>query len=77
MLQLVWLILGVLVGLLAAAAYQRTRLGQWLFLVGTGVLLAIVTGWLGVWLLGSFFATAVALWIAIAGVVLCAWKMAN
>jgi uncharacterized membrane protein YeaQ/YmgE (transglycosylase-associated protein family) len=67
-LSLVWLLIGALIGLLADAAQQQPRLG-WLLMMSIGAIAALCGGWLGIWFLGKFFATAMALWIAIAGVV--------
>jgi len=71
-LSLVWLLIGALIGLLADIAHLRpatwTRLG-WLVMMSIGAIAALCGGWLGIWFLGKFFATAMALWIAIAGVV--------
>jgi len=38
-------------------------------MMGIGAIVALCGGWLGMWLLGKYFATAMVLWIAIAGVV--------
>ena len=71
-LSLVWLLIGALIGLLADVAHLRpatwTRL-NWLLMMSIGAIAALCGGWLGIWLLGKFFATAMVLWIAIAGVV--------
>lgn len=76
LLSLVWLLIGALIGLLANAAQLRpamwTHLG-WLVMMSIGAIVALCGGWLGVWLLGKYFATAMALWIAIAGVVVLSW----
>jgi uncharacterized membrane protein YeaQ/YmgE (transglycosylase-associated protein family) len=72
-LSLFWLLIGLLIGALANAAKlrpaawdRRGRLGM----LGLGALVALLGGWLGTWLLGSLFATATAIWIAVLGVAL-------
>lgn len=73
LLSLFWLLGGVLIGLVACCArlcpptWQRSG---WLRMLMVGAISALGGGWLGVLLLGNFFATAMALWIAVAGVVL-------
>jgi uncharacterized membrane protein YeaQ/YmgE (transglycosylase-associated protein family) len=72
-LSLWWLLLGCLVGTLANAA--RLPPGAWgrrsrLVLLGVGALAALLGGWLGTLLLGRYVATAVALWVAVLGVVM-------
>ncbi len=73
LLSLLWLLFGVLIGLLAIAAklwstaWKRLR---WLSLPGIGALTACAGGWLGVLILGKFLATAMALWIAVLCVML-------
>ena len=78
LLSFVWLLIGALIGLLADAAQLRpvtwTHLG-WLMMMSIGAIVALCGGWLGVWLLGKIFATAMALWIAIAGVVVISWRI--
>jgi len=70
--SLVWLLIGGLAGLLAYAAQIRlviwTRL-DWLMMMSIGAILALCGGWLGVLLLGKFFATAMAIWITIASLI--------
>jgi len=39
-------------------------------MLGLGALVAVLGGWLGTWVLGTLFATATALWIAVLGVAL-------
>ena len=72
-LSLCWLLLGLLIGALANAAKLRpaawVRGGQ-LGMPGLGALVALLGGWLGTWLLGTLFATATAIWIAVLGVAL-------
>jgi uncharacterized membrane protein YeaQ/YmgE (transglycosylase-associated protein family) len=72
-LSLFWVIVGILIGSLANAARLRsTRWGRygWLGMPSVGVLAAVLGGWLGALLLGRDVATAMALWIAVLGVVL-------
>ena len=52
-------------------------LGQgWLFMLAVGALAALLGGWLGVLLLGKYVATAVAMWVAVLGVVVVPWLVA-
>ena len=39
-------------------------------MLGLGALVALLGGWLGMWVFGALFATATALWIAVLGVAL-------
>lgn len=70
---LLWVVLGLIIGALANAAKLRpvawVRGGR-LAMLGLGVLVALLGGWLGTWVLGALFATATALWIAVLGVAL-------
>ncbi len=75
-LSLLWLLVGILVGLLAnAARLQPASWGRqrWLVIPGIGALSALIGGWLCVLLLGRYIATPMALWIAVFGVVLVPW----
>jgi uncharacterized membrane protein YeaQ/YmgE (transglycosylase-associated protein family) len=72
-LSLSWLFLGMLIGLLAyAAKWRPTRQDRhsWLILSIVGALTALLAGWLGVLLLGKFFATPTALWVTVLAVLL-------
>jgi hypothetical protein len=72
-LSLLWVVLGLLIGALANAAKLRPAAwvrGGRLGMLGLGALVALLGGWLGTWLLGSLFATATAIWIAVLGVAL-------
>jgi uncharacterized membrane protein YeaQ/YmgE (transglycosylase-associated protein family) len=72
-LSLLWVVLGLLIGALANAAKLRPATwdrGGRLGMLGLGALIALLGGWLGTWLLGSLFATATAIWIAVLGVAL-------
>jgi hypothetical protein len=75
-LSLLWILIGFLIGALANGARLRPaswgRRG-WLYLPGAGGLLALLGGWLGTLLQGTLFATATAIWVTAAGVVLVAW----
>jgi uncharacterized membrane protein YeaQ/YmgE (transglycosylase-associated protein family) len=52
-------------------------LGQgWLVMFAVGAMAALLGGWLGVLLLGRDVATAVALWVAVLGVVVVPWLVA-
>jgi hypothetical protein len=42
-------------------------------MLGAGALLALLGGWLGIFLLGIIFATAMAIWVTVAGVTLVPW----
>lgn len=67
-LSLSWLLLGTLIGLLAyAAKWRPTHWGRHslLLLCIVGALTALLAGWLGVLLLGKFFATPTALWVTV------------
>lgn len=72
-LSLIWVVLGLLIGALANGAKLRPAMWGhrgWLAMLGLGALAALFGGWLGTWILGSLFATAAALWIAVLGVAL-------
>lgn len=73
LLSLLWIGIGMLIGMLANAAKLRRgdwgRYG-WLMMPGLGGLLALLTGWLGTLILGKFFATPSAIWLTVLGVVL-------
>jgi uncharacterized membrane protein YeaQ/YmgE (transglycosylase-associated protein family) len=73
LLSLFWVLLGLLIGALANAAKLRPAAwgrSGWLGMLGLGALVAVLGGWLGTWVLGTLFATATALWIAVLGVAL-------
>jgi hypothetical protein len=73
LLSLFWVLLGLLIGALANAAKLRPAAwvrGGRLGMLGLGALVAVLGGWLGTWVLGTLFATATALWIAVLGVAL-------
>ncbi len=73
LLSLFWVLLGLLIGVLANAAKLRPAAwvrGGRLGMLGLGALVAVLGGWLGTWVLGTLFATATALWIAVLGVAL-------
>ncbi len=77
LLSLFWLLLGIIVGLVAlGAALNASWRGRWYVVLVIGALAALCGGWLGTLLLGRYFATAMALWVAVVGVVgvlLVAW----
>ncbi len=52
--------------LMGVAGLRGGRLGM----LGLGALVALLGGWLGAWVLGTLFATATALWVAVLGVAL-------
>ncbi|HEX6556823.1 MAG TPA: hypothetical protein VF026_28940 [Ktedonobacteraceae bacterium] len=67
-----WLLLGLLIGLLAVLAkFWPLSWGRkkWPAMLSIGALAAFCGGWLGTLLLGRFFASSVALWIAVLCVV--------
>ena len=67
-LSLVWLLIGAFIGLLANAAQFRPATWMhlsWLVMMSIGAIIALCGGWLGVWLLGKYFATAMALWLSL------------
>ena len=83
LLCLLWLLSGTVIGLLATVAgigvdvdvgvgvdtiHRSLQRGGWMGILGA--LTAFGGGWLGVWLVGRPFATAMALWIAIVCVLL-------
>jgi len=73
LLSLFWVLLGLIIGVLANAAKLRPAAwvrGGRLGMLGLGALVAVLGGWLGTWVLGTLFATATALWIAVLGVAL-------
>jgi len=72
-LSLFWVIIGILIGSFANAARLRPASWgryRWLYMPGVGALAALLGGWLGVLLLERDVATAMALWIAVLGIVL-------
>ena len=79
LLCLLWLLSGAVIGLLATVAgmgvgagadtiNRSLQRGEWMGILGA--LTAFGGGWLGIWLVGRPFATAMALWIAIVCVLL-------
>jgi hypothetical protein len=77
-LVLLWLVLGLGIGTLAASA----RLGRhasgkraWLLMPGIGAAAALLGGILGSLLLSRFYGTATAAWAAVLGVVVGAWVL--
>lgn len=71
LLSLIWVGIGVLVGALAWGARLRPVFrGKrgWLVMSGSGIVSALLGGWLGAWLFGSQFATVTALWVGVVGV---------
>ncbi|HEY6539570.1 MAG TPA: hypothetical protein VIZ18_01475 [Ktedonobacteraceae bacterium] len=67
-LSLLWVALGLLIGVLANAAKLRPATwgrGGWPVMLGLGALAALLGGWLGTWVFSALFATATALWIAV------------
>jgi uncharacterized membrane protein YeaQ/YmgE (transglycosylase-associated protein family) len=73
-LSLFWLLIGIIVGTLANAARLRPATWKcqprgWPMMLSIGALSALVGGWIGVLLIGKYFATGSALWVAVLGVV--------
>jgi len=71
-----WLLLGLLIGLLSVSAkFWPASWGRkkWPAILSIGALAALCGGWLGTLLLGRFFASGVALWIAVLCVILLPW----
>jgi hypothetical protein len=67
-LALIWLAIGLLVGVLATVAQlQPLSWGRraWLMMPGIGVVGGQAGGWIGALLLGRYFGTATALWFAV------------
>jgi hypothetical protein len=72
LLSLIWAVLGLMVGALGLGARLRPAAWGshgWRIMLGLGVVAALTGGWLGAWLLGRFFGTMAALWIAVVVVV--------
>ncbi|MGH7635455.1 MAG: hypothetical protein ACRENC_17100, partial [Gemmatimonadaceae bacterium] len=70
LLSLIWLVIGLLLGVLACGAKLRPATwGKrvWLIMPGIGMLSALGGGWLGAWLFGSQYATLTALWVGVVG----------
>ena len=75
-LSILWVVLGLAIGLLAVAAgLGPTRSGpnNWRILLVIGVLAGLAGGWLGTLLFGRFFGTATSAWIAVLAVVVIPW----
>jgi hypothetical protein len=76
LLSLIWLLLGIVIGLLAIgaklrpASWQTLRWASLPVIGAIGAIAACAGGWLGDLLLGKFLATGMALWIAVLCVVL-------
>ena len=72
MLFLLWLALGLGIGFLTCLARlipPAWMARRWLTMPLLGALIAPIAGWLGIWLLGRYDATAVVLWVTILGTV--------
>ncbi len=71
-LSLIWVALGLLVGALGLGARLRPASWGprgWVVMLALGASAALVGGWLGALVLGRFFGTMAALWIAVVVVV--------
>jgi hypothetical protein len=82
-LAVVWLIGGALVGALALAArrvpsVRRSRRGwSGAWTVGAGALAGLMGGWLGTLLLGTFFGSPTAAWMAVLVATCLPWMAAR
>lgn len=76
-LSFLWLLVGVLIGVLANAAKLRPAWvrGGRVGMLGFGALLALLGGLVGTLLFGTLFATATAIWISVLGVALLPWSL--
>lgn len=73
LLSLIWLLLGLFIGLLAIAAKLwpvSWRTLRWISLPAIGAITSCAAGWLGVLIVGKFLATGMAIWIAVLCVIL-------
>ncbi|HZR44852.1 MAG TPA: hypothetical protein VFB12_32365 [Ktedonobacteraceae bacterium] len=79
-LSLLWLFMGLLIGAIARAAQIHPAAWKqhtWVSMLTTGAIAASCGGWIGVLLLGRYFATAMALWVAVAGIVSVCWGVSR
>ena len=82
-LSLFWILLGIIFGLLAQAARvgftARGIAGWpgWLATLGSGIVFALIGGWLGTWLWGRLYGTPTALWVGIVAVFVAPWLWAR
>jgi hypothetical protein len=68
LLVLLWVLIGLCMGLLALPARMYPMLRyRGLVLPLTGVVIAVLAGFLGLWLLGKDVATALVCWVVIVG----------
>jgi hypothetical protein len=76
-LSILWVLLGLVIGLLAVAARLDRRHSSgptnWRILLLIGVLAGLAGGWLGTFLFGRFFGSATAAWVAVLAVVVIPW----
>jgi hypothetical protein len=70
LLSLLWLAPGAIIGLIAVAARLQPATWRALRMSGLGMIIALVTGWLGTWLQGKYFATPMVCWITVIGVII-------
>ncbi len=79
-LSLIWLGVGLFVGLLAVGARLRPaawgRYG-WLAVAGYGAASGFAGGWLGALVFGRYFGTATALWVSVLVVSAVPWLAAR
>ena len=72
-LSLMWIMSGVGIGLLSGiseiCSVEWGHL-KFLYICGIGVVGALAGGWLGTFIVGRYFATGMALWIAVVGCVM-------
>ncbi|PWT77416.1 MAG: hypothetical protein C5B60_02755 [Chloroflexi bacterium] len=75
-LSLVWVLLGLSIGLLALGGRLRLNVTMrhgWALLLLIGALAGLAGGWLGTLVYGRFFGTATSAWLAVLAVVLIPW----
>ena len=66
LLALLWFLIGLLLGALANGARLRPlSWGKrgWLYMLGLGVIAALLCGWIATWVTGLQFATVTVLWV--------------
>lgn len=79
-LVLLWLVLGLAIGMLAVGARwgaHALKQREWLLLPATGALAAVIGGVLGSLILSRFYGAATAAWAAVLGVAAGGWMLAH
>lgn len=77
-LSILWVLLGLVIGLLAVAArldLRRSGPTNWRILLLIGILAGLAGGWLGTLLFGRFFGSATSAWVAVLAVVVIPWAV--